>query len=72
MSPASVARQANASIEYGTRSEVAWASAPLPEAAMACPLAQVRLDSEKAIPWLSPDSSAPALTRAEAGANREP
>ena len=67
-----MARQANASIEYGTRSEVAWASAPLPEAATACPVAQVRLDSENAIPWLSPESSAPALTRAEAGANRDP
>ena len=72
MSPASVARQANASIAYGTRSEVAWASAPLPEAATACPVAQVRLDIENAIPWLSPESSAPALTRAEAGANRDP
>ena len=51
---------------------MAWPSAPLPEAAMACPPAQVRLDSENAIPWLSPESSAPALTRAEAGANRDP
>jgi hypothetical protein len=67
-----VPRQASASIAYGTRSDVAWASAPLPEAAMACPLAQVRLDSEKAIPWLSPEASAPALTRAEAGVKRDP
>jgi hypothetical protein len=72
MSPASVPRQASASNVYGTRSEVAWASAPLPEAAMACPPAQVRLDSANAIPWLSPESSAPALTRAEAGANMDP
>ena len=71
-SQASVARHAIATSRYGTRSEVASASAPPPEAATACPAAQVRLESEKAMPWLSCSFWAPAATIAEAGAKIEP
>jgi len=51
---------------------VACASAPPPPAATAWPAAQVRLESEKAMPWLSPSFSAPAATIAEAGAKIDP
>ena len=51
---------------------MASASAPPPEEATAWPAAQVRLLSEKAMPWLSRRFWAPALTIADAGAKIEP
>ena len=65
-------RQAIASRVYGTRSEVAWAIAPLADAATDWPAAQVRLDMAKAMPWLSPSPSAPDATSAEAGVKSVP
>ena len=51
---------------------MASASAPPPAAATACPAAQVRLLSEKAMPWLSLRFWAPTLTIADAGVKIEP
>ncbi len=51
---------------------MAWASAPLPPAAMACPLAQARLPRPNASPWSSRCRWAPSLTSAMAGVNSVP
>ena len=67
-----VSTHATASSEYGIRSDVAWARAPLPEAAMAWPAAQARLPSPKASPWSSRWCWAPSLTSVMAGVNSVP
>ena len=69
---ASVATKAPASSAYGTTSDVAWATTPLAAAANACPLAQARLPSPNARPWLRPRRCAPALSSAVAGVNSVP
>jgi len=51
---------------------VAWARAPLPEAATAWPAAQARLPRPKASPWSSRWCWAPSLTSVMAGVNSVP
>ena len=51
---------------------MAWARAPLPEAAAAWPAAQARLPRPKASPWSSPCRCAPSLTSVMAGVNSVP
>ena len=69
---ARVPTHATASSEYGTRSDVTWARAPLLEAATAWPTAQARLTRPKASPWSSRWCWAASLTSVMPGVNSVP